>query len=144
MCELKEISNRELIRNVELLRKKENEVLCELLSHLLEIDERKLYLELGYSSLFSYCTQGLRYSESQAQRRISSARCIKRYPELLTLLRDKEVTLTTVSLISSVINEENKIELLANIESKSREEIDSLLAKYKPAKVIRDSLRAIQ
>ena len=39
---------------------------CELLGHLAEIDARKAYLPLGYSSLFAYCTQRLRLSESGA------------------------------------------------------------------------------
>ena len=48
-----------------------------LLAHLVELEERKLHLELGFSSLFAYCVEGLGMSEGTAGRRVTAARmCI--------------------------------------------------------------------
>jgi hypothetical protein len=59
---LKHLTDRVLIEDTKILVTKDREVLVQLLHHLKEIDARKLYSDLGYSSLFAYMTKGLGYS----------------------------------------------------------------------------------
>ncbi len=80
--EIKELTDLELTERIETLRSKERVITLKFLLHLGEFDIRKLYLELGYSSLFDYCVRKLGYSESSAYRRIESARCLRDNPEL--------------------------------------------------------------
>jgi len=47
------------------------------LKHIRAVETTKAYLELGYSSLFSFCVGFLKYSESAAFRRIQAARLLK-------------------------------------------------------------------
>ena len=47
-----------------------------------EIDSRRLYLEIGYASLWAYCTGALKYSEASAQRRIEAMRALREIPVL--------------------------------------------------------------
>jgi hypothetical protein len=35
---------------------RENDALSDLLAHLAELDQRRLYLDLGFPSLFAHCT----------------------------------------------------------------------------------------
>ena len=58
------LSDKELLQKLIEADKKETCLTAEILLFLAETDKRKIYLQYGYSSLFSYCTEKLRYSES--------------------------------------------------------------------------------
>jgi len=58
-----QLSDRELLAKVELLAKEERETVATLIAHLAVLDERRLYLAEGCSSLFTYCMQVLHVSE---------------------------------------------------------------------------------
>ena len=51
---------------------------AELLVHLGEIDERKLYLDWSFSSMFAFCVGELGFSEDVACNRINVARAARR------------------------------------------------------------------
>lgn len=55
-----------------------------LVAHLAEMDARTLHLGLGFSSLFEYCLEVLRLSESATCKRIDVARAARRFPVLWT------------------------------------------------------------
>ena len=130
---LLKLSDQELIGKLHELSDKENEATVEVLLHLAEVDRRKLYLPAGYSSLFTYCTQSaLKYSEPAAQRRISCARVAAKFPELVPLLINKELTLSTLSLVANTFTGENKAELLKLICGKSKREVEEVIARYNP------------
>ena len=63
MESLASLSNESLTQTLLRLRIGEREVISDVVRYLAELDSRKLYLELGYSSLFSYCRSVLGYSE---------------------------------------------------------------------------------
>jgi hypothetical protein len=50
------------------------------LALLAQVDRRRLYLGLDYSSLFAYCTQVLHLSEPAAYSRITAARAAAKWP----------------------------------------------------------------
>jgi len=62
--------------------KVKNKYFYKILYYLIELDNRKLYRELGFSSLFDYCLRALKYSEGSSYRRITAARAIRDNPEL--------------------------------------------------------------
>jgi hypothetical protein len=98
---LKSLSDQSLLNSLNSLVKKEQDFTCEILLHLIEVENRKIYRSLGYSSMFVYCTGGLGYSESSAQRRI----CAAKRPELLDEIRGKSYrqVQTIVSLFNPMI-----------------------------------------
>src|SRR5262245_12002496 len=98
----------------------ERQSTVELLVLLAEVDIRKLYLGLGYPSLFVYCTQALRLSESAAYARITAARASRSFPSILTHLADGSITLTTVSLLTGHLTDENHETILSAAKHKSR------------------------
>ncbi len=53
----------------------ERRILSQILLHLREVENRRLYSRRGYSSLFKYCVEELGYSESAAGRRIQAMVC---------------------------------------------------------------------
>ncbi len=63
------ITNKDLHQNLKNLVGSERKILSVILDHLTEIYKRRMYAELGFSSLFKYCTHALGYSDSAALRR---------------------------------------------------------------------------
>jgi hypothetical protein len=68
------LGNAQLLAALAELVRRENDALSDLLAHLAELDERHLYLDLGFTSLFVYCTEALGFCKSSAGRRIAAAR----------------------------------------------------------------------
>src|SRR5947199_8983552 len=58
----------------------------ELLLHLAEIDERKLYAERAFPSMHVVCVKELGFSEGAAYNRITVARAARRWPALVEAL----------------------------------------------------------
>ena len=80
----------------------------------------------------AYCTKKLLYSEPAANRRICSARALAKFPELRCLLMEGELSLTTLSLVSRQLNDENKDQILGSIRGKSRSEVEEIMAETRP------------
>jgi len=74
---------------------------AELLVHLGEIDERKLYLDRAFSSMFAFCVGELGFSEDAAYNRIGVARAARRLPVILEAVRSGQVHLTGLRLLVS-------------------------------------------
>jgi hypothetical protein len=77
---LVELGNSELLAGLSALVRRGNELTAQLLAHLVELEERMLHLELGFSSLFYYCVEALGMSEGAAGRRVTAARVCRRIP----------------------------------------------------------------
>ena len=82
--------------------------------------------------MFSFCTRKLGYSESGANRRITAARAIKKYPFLLEELREGNLTLESLSTVSPLLTAENCHELLGLISGKTRDETRKVVSELKP------------
>lgn len=100
---LRSLSDHELLSRTRDLSTQERKITLSLLLHLNEIERRDLYLRQGYSSLFDYCKSHLKFSESAAMRRIKTARCIARFPEICEMLEAGDVNLSTSSRVSAVL-----------------------------------------
>jgi hypothetical protein len=71
---LAEVPGHELTERLYQLRVKEREHLVEFLVYLGELDRRKLYLDLAFSSCFQFCVEQLGLSRSSTFRRVVAAR----------------------------------------------------------------------
>ena len=76
---LDNLSNGSLVENLKSFRKMENEAISEIVLHLAEVDKRALYRELGYSSLFSYCTLGQKAQLKEEFKRLALLRVIRKF-----------------------------------------------------------------
>ena len=117
---LRSLSDSDILFRTQELTRRERSVTLQVLLDLNEIERRKLHLKQGYSSMFAYCTSGLGYSESAANRRIQSARCVARFPEIYGLLDANEVNLSTLSKVSRLMDHGNKDAILARIRGSRR------------------------
>ncbi len=138
--DLSELSDSTLIEKLIGLNKKETELTGEILLHLIELEKRKLFRDKGYSSLYSYCVAELRYSPSAAKRRLTAARCIARFPGIYELFVQKQVSLTTLSIIAPVLREENQEDILRQVSGKSPQEVEWIAGRYNPTKPSSDRI----
>ena len=77
---LRKLTDTELLDTAKTLVGKERKILVNLLWYLAEIENRKLYLKLGYSSMYRLLTKKLKFSEGAAMRRLNSARLMAKFP----------------------------------------------------------------
>lgn len=138
-----QLSNDELLAQVRHLVEREREATASLVAHLAELDERRLYLAEGYSSLFTYCTQVLHLSESAAYRRIEAARMVRRFPVILEMLELGYVNLTTVVLLAPHLTQESHRDVLGEAKHKSKKQIEELCARLHPQPPIPSSVRRL-
>lgn len=129
--DIRALSDAVLVQQLKACVSSERDALGEVVRYLHEIDVRKLYLSLGYSSLFSFCTQGLGYSEGAAFRRIRAARCVEEHPEILEKLRSGALSLCAISELSKV-EPEKRASLMSVSEGKSKAVVRELVEKAAP------------
>ena len=104
-----------------------------LLEHLAEIDQRRLYAIMGYSSLWKYVHHELGYSESQTSERVSAMRLMVQLPEVRDEFENNSVTLTTAAKLATHVRRERAsvgqaLYLLSSIKGKPSREVDRILA----------------
>jgi hypothetical protein len=126
------LSDAELLAAVRRLAHSEREATASLVSHIAELDARRLYLGEGFSSMFTYCTGALHLSEHEAYNRIETARAAQRFPVLLELLARGALNLTSVRLLAQHLTEDNHEALVAAASYKSKREVEELLARRFP------------
>jgi 5-methylcytosine-specific restriction endonuclease McrA len=137
------ISDRRLVARLESLVARERDTTLNILRHLNEVERRGVHLSMGYASMFDFAKRRLGYSESAAGRHLQVARCIRKHPEIVALLRRNEVNLSSIGVISRVITAENSAALLDAIRKKSCREVEAVAAAYHPMVRIRDRVSPV-
>jgi len=138
-----QLSNEELLAEIKLLAARERSATATLVASLAELDERRLYLGEGYSSLFTYCTQALHLSEHAAYGRIEAARAARRFGVILELLADGALTLTTICLLAPHLTTENHAKVLESARHKSKRAVEHLVAALRPQPAMPSSVRKL-
>ena len=97
------------------------------LKHIAEVEERRLYLEEGYSSMFSYLREKFNYSESAAWRRLTAARALRQFPQVCESLACRAINLSTLCQIAKSLTCANCEGLLTAVKGKSKDEVSRIL-----------------
>ncbi|MGZ3817143.1 MAG: hypothetical protein ACXVCR_14750, partial [Bdellovibrio sp.] len=108
MISLSNISNLELISRMEKLVRTERKITHMILQYILEMEERKLYADLGYDGMYTYLTRGLGYSEASAYRRLQSARLLRKVPEISTNIEEGNLNLSQLTQVQKCLKEKKK------------------------------------
>lgn len=153
--ELRQLKNSELDLRIKSLAQQERELLTQVLQVIKEIDNRRLYLELSYSSLFAYLTESVGYSAASAQRRIDAARLLNEIPDLSEKIEKGEIHLTQASMIQKaareikrtrqiIVSTEDKLNLLSSLSGKNQKETEKQVAQYFDMPIIQKSIERAQ
>lgn len=102
-------------------------LLADLITDLIEIEEREIHLREACSSLYEFCRREFGMSPSQAWRRATAARLVRRVPVLLEFVRSGEIDLSTLVLLRNHIDEENAEELIRATRCRSKRQIQRYL-----------------
>jgi hypothetical protein len=78
--EFRDISNDELEASLGRLLGAGARLEARIVAHLAELEERRVHLLAGYSSLYDYCRKRLALSDYEAFARIAAARAARKYP----------------------------------------------------------------
>jgi hypothetical protein len=129
---LHSLSDDELLHSLSDLVSRSKRIESELIEHIAEVDDRRLYLGRASGSMFSYCTDVLHLSEHEAYERITAARASRRFPALLEMLRDGRLHLSGIGKLAPHLTEDNCAMLLARASHKSKRQIEELLVELSP------------
>jgi len=138
-----DLSDGHLLAAVHRLATDERRATVRLIASLVELDQRRLYLAEGYSSLFTYCTQVLHLSEHAAYGRIEAARVVRKYPVLLERLETGDLTLTTMGLLAPHLTSENYLHLVETARHKSKRDVEHLVAALRPQPAVPTVVRKL-
>jgi hypothetical protein len=153
------LSNEELHQQIKNLVAQERATLIDVLKHLREIDRRMFYAKIGYSSLWAYCTQELKYSGGAAYRRIEAMRALRDCPQIESKIESGSLNITSIAKVQTFIRKEKfknraktndqnaaaesktsanetKLDLFTQLENKSQREADLKLAQIFPLEVL--------
>jgi 5-methylcytosine-specific restriction endonuclease McrA len=126
------ISDDELLRRLGELVSHSRRVEADLVAHIGEVDERRLYAREAAPSMFAYCTERLHLSEAEAYRRITVARAARQHEVLLAMLRDGRLHLTGIAMLAPLLTRGNRDALLARATHRSKRQIQELVAELSP------------
>ncbi len=129
---LESIPDDELLRRLAELLQQSRRVEADLVAHIAEVDERRLYAREASPSMFSYCTEVLHLSEAEAYLRIEAARASRKHPMLLTMLGDGRLHLTGIARLAPHLTRENRDALLKRATHRSKRQIEELVAEIAP------------
>src|SRR5450432_1944601 len=141
--ELANVADRDL--EVELARLLANNSRTEarIIAHLAAVEERRLHLEAGSSSLFDYCCTRLGLSENEAFHRITAARLARCFPPIFGLIEQRTIHLTAVCLLRDYLTPENHRELLKAASGKTKLQVQEMLASRFPRPDVASTIRKL-
>ncbi|HEX6324913.1 MAG TPA: HNH endonuclease signature motif containing protein, partial [Vicinamibacterales bacterium] len=137
------LSDQQLVEQADRFALDERQSTANLVASLAELDARRLYLPLGYRSLFEYCTRRHHLSEHSALNRIEVARASRTFPVILDHLADGALTLTAVRLLRPLLTRENHAQLLASARHLGKDEVLHLIARLRPQPPVPSTIRKL-
>ena len=126
------ISDDDLLRRLAEILTQSRRVETDLVAHIAEVDERRLYAREAFPSMFAYCTEALHLSESEAYLRIAVARASREHPMILPMLGDGRLHLSGIAQLAPHLTGENREALLRRATHRSKRQIEELVAEVAP------------
>ena len=102
------LSDSDLVERLPALVQAERGAMADVIEHLVEMERRRLYLRLAFSSLYRYCIERLGYPEDAALKRHRVAKLALRLPQVLDELRAGTIHLTGLFLLSTYLTEDTR------------------------------------
>jgi hypothetical protein len=123
---------RDLSARLSELLRREHDCMADFLVALADFDRRRLWVELGYSSLFWFLHRELGLSKGAAFYRKTAAELVQRFPEVIEPLRDGRLCISSIAELAKVISPENRVEVLPRFFHRSKHEAAEVAAEIKP------------
>src|SRR5512133_1351871 len=128
------------------LLRSERDAMVRFLLALSEFDGRRLWVELGYASLFDFLHRELRLSRSAAYYRNAAVALVHRYPQVADALAEGKLCLSSLGEVAKVISAENASEILPRffyLSAREAKEVAAAIAPH-PAPPVREIVTAVR
>jgi hypothetical protein len=147
---MKHLSSDELLSRTKSLVAEERRAQVALIEHLEEIQRRRLYAELGFSSLWDFATRYLGLSEGAAQRRIQAMRLVREVPEAKAAIETGALSLSNAAKVQSFRQNERKLgrqsdaqALMEQVQGLTQRECERKLFEISPEALPRERERIV-
>jgi hypothetical protein len=127
---------RDLAARLADLLHREHAAMAEFLVALADFDRQRLWVGLGYTSLYYFLHRELKLSAGAAFHRKTAAELLQRFPGVVEPLRDGRVCLSSVVELSKVMTPANMAEILPRFFHASKQEAKALVAEIAPRDVL--------
>ncbi len=127
---------RELSSRLLVLLRREQGAMADFLVALADFDQRRLWVGMGYTSLFYYLRRELKLSSGAAFLRKTAAELLQRFPEVEAPLRDGRLCISSVCELAKVITAENRVEVLPRFFHASKNEAKAVAAEIAPREAV--------
>ena len=140
---IKSMSDQELIKSTERVVEQERKIIQVVIWHLQEIQDRKLFILMGYPSLYECLIEHFKMSDTTAYGRIKVLKILEDVPEVSESLKLGELNISNIALAHSFIerhekvtgdslSQEDKAELFENLKNKTTAETKEFFARCNP------------
>jgi hypothetical protein len=114
------------------LLRTERSAMADFLVALADFDARRGWEALGHANLFAFLLSDLGLSRSGTYWRLSAARLVQRFPDVIEPLRDGRLCMSTTAELAKVLSEENRAEVLPRYFGLSAREAQEVTAELAP------------
>ena len=150
---MKQLSSSDLLNRTKYLVAEERKITLQLIECLREVERRLLFADLGYGSLFEYCTVELGLSEGSAKRRIQAMRLVRDFPDAKEQLETGALSLSNAAKVQSffqmekkqghALDEAKKSAVLEQVQNLSQTRCEQKLFEISPASAPRERERVV-
>lgn len=150
--DLKLLTDTQLINDTTTVVNAERRITAEAIKHLYEVNRRKLYLKMGYESLFTMLRKHWGYCEPTAHLRKNAVILMQDVPEVIKKIESGEMPVTVAANIQSFLysekrsdrgySKEAKVELIETCTGKSVREVQREFVRRNPEIEKREVVRA--
>jgi hypothetical protein len=134
------LNDQDLIASTEHVVEQERKIFQVVIWHLQEIQERRLYISMNYTSLYECLIKHFKMSDTTAYGRIKVLKILEDVPTVSEALNTGELNISNITLAHSFIEKHQKItgqelslndkvELIENLKNKTNSEVKELLAR---------------
>ncbi len=115
----------------------------ELLEALEQCERHRVFLALGFNSLFTYATGSLGLSEDVAFIYINVARKARDFPALKAAIADGSITVSKAVRLTKIMNKENEKHWLEMAKTSSKRELEKLIATENPREAVAERINFV-
>lgn len=105
---------------------------AELMETIQEVERLRVFQAAGYGSLFEYCCQELRLTESVAYNFINVGRKVRHPSRLRSAIRDGELSVTKARKMTAVMTAENEAQWAERAKKLSTRELEKTVVRERP------------
>src|SRR5262249_38594584 len=135
---MSEETTHEIVAALKDLLAHERVTVVPILEGISKVEQQRLYVELGYDSMWAFMKRELGQSEAMIHYRLASSRMLRRFPQVAEPLRDGRLCMTVLASLAKVLTEANVDELIAEAMGKPTNEVKRIVRRHDPKPIPKD------